>query len=145
MSASGLRIVFDTNVYISAALHGRQAERVLELASAQLVILLTSEAILSELEEKLLDKLEWPQARSTLFVETIRDLAEIVDPQMTLDVVPDDDDDNRIVECAVAGNANLIVTHDKDLLRLKAYESIGIITPQQLAFFGLSGQDVESD
>jgi hypothetical protein len=63
--------------------------------------------------------------------------AEVVEPQITLNVVPDDEDDNRIIECAIAGEAGLIVTFDKDLLRLKSYEMIGIITPSQLSFYGL--------
>ena len=125
-----LRIVFDTNVYISAALFGRRAEIVMKLASAGQVHLITSEVILAELSRKLLGKLAWSDDQTQLFAEMIRDLAEIVDPDITLDVVPDDEDDNRIVECAVVGQAELIVTFDKDLLRLKAYETIGIITPR---------------
>lgn len=132
-----LRIVFDTNVYISAALFGRRAEIVMKLASAGQVHLITSEVILAELSRKLLGKLAWSDDQTQLFAEMIRDLAEIVDPDITLDVVPDDEDDNRIVECAVVGQAELIVTFDKDLLRLKAYETIGIITPRQLTFYGL--------
>ena len=132
-----LRIVFDTNVYISAALFGRRAEIVMKLASAGQVHLITSEVILAELSRKLLGKLAWSDDQTQLFAEMIRDLAEIVDPDITLDVVPDDEDDNRIVECAVVGQADLIVTFDKDLLRLKAYETIGIITPRQLTFYGL--------
>lgn len=140
MSTPSLRIVFDTNVYISAALNGRLAEKVLELASVGRVTLITSEAILAELQRKLTDKLAWPENRVQLFITTIRDLAEIVEPDIVLKVVPDDDDDNRIVECAVVGEASLIVTFDKDLLRLKAYETIGIITPKQLTFFGLGDE-----
>ena len=132
-----LRIVFDTNVYISAALFGRRAETVMKLASAGQVYLITSEAILAELSRKLLGKLAWSDDQTQLFVDMIRELAEVVAPDITLDVVPDDEDDNRIVECAVAGQADLIVTFDKDLLRLKAYEMIGIITPRQLTFYGL--------
>ncbi|NIP53971.1 MAG: putative toxin-antitoxin system toxin component, PIN family [Aliifodinibius sp.] len=132
-----LRIVFDTNVYISAALFGRLTERVLELASAGQVTLITSEPILTELHEKLTGKLAWPSNRAQLFIETIRDLAEVVEPEIVLSVVPDDDDDNRIIECAVEGKAALIVTFDKDLLRLKSYDMIGIITPKQLTYYGL--------
>ncbi|NCP16247.1 putative toxin-antitoxin system toxin component, PIN family [bacterium] len=135
-----LRVVFDTNVYISAALHGHEAETVLELASAHRIILLTSPAILSELEEKVRNKLGWSQERVTLFLKIIRDIVEIVEPQITLQVVEADEDDNRILECAVTGNASLIVTFDKDLLRLKSYETTGIITPRQLQFYGLEGR-----
>ncbi len=136
-----LRIVFDTNVYISAALFGRRAETVMELASAGQIQLVTSEIILAELERKLREKMGWSASQTQLFTGTIRDLAEVIEPEITLDVVPDDEDDNRIVECAVAGEANLIVTFDKDLLRLKSYEMIGIITPRQLTFYGLDKTD----
>ena len=132
-----LRVVFDTNVYISAALHGREAETALELASAHRIILLTSPAILSELEEKVRNRLGWSQERAEFFLGIIRDFAEIVEPQVVLQVIAEDDDDNRILECAVTGNASLIVTFDKDLLRLKSYETTGIITPRQLQFYGL--------
>ncbi|MCP4425578.1 MAG: putative toxin-antitoxin system toxin component, PIN family [Chloroflexi bacterium] len=132
-----LRIVFDTNVYISAALFGRRAERVMQLASVGRVQLLVSEAILSELRRKLREKMAWSESRTQQFVDVVRELAELVEPTITLDVVPDDETDNRIVECAVVGEAGLIVTFDKDLLRLKSYETIGIITPRQLTFYGL--------
>lgn len=132
-----LRIVFDTNVYISAALFGRRAEIVMKLASVGQVQLITSEAIMAELQRKLLEKFAWSDDQTQLFADMIRELAEVVAPDITLDVVPDDEDDNRIVEFAVAGQADLIVTFDKDLLRLKTFEMIGIITPRQLTFYGL--------
>jgi putative PIN family toxin of toxin-antitoxin system len=137
MPSPAIRVVLDTNIYISAALHGRRAETILELASTRRITLVASTEILDELEEKLRFKLEWPEAQIRLFLLTIRELVELVEPEFTLDVVPDDEDDNRIVECAVAGEAGLIVTFDKDLLRLKAYEMVGIITPRQLTFLGL--------
>ena len=137
MASAALRIVLDTNIYISAALHGRRAETILELASAGRIILIASEEILDELEEKLQYKLEWPDSQVQLFLRTIRDLVEIVEPEFKLDVMPDDEDDNRIVECAVAGKAGLIVTFDKDLLRLKAYEMVGIVNTRQLSFYEL--------
>ena len=110
----------------------------LELAAAGQVTLITSETILAEMRGKLTSKLGWSENQALLFTETIRDITELVEPDIVLDVVSDDEDDNRIVECAVAGEASLIVTYDKDLPRLKAYESIGIITPKQLTFFGLA-------
>jgi putative PIN family toxin of toxin-antitoxin system len=133
-----LRIVLDTNVYISAVLHGRVAETILELASGRLVTLLTSEILLVELEDKLKNKLVWSADQVDFYLELIRDIAEIVVVSSNLDVVPDDADDNRVVACAVDGHADLIVTFHKDLLRLKSYQMIGIITPRQLTFYGLN-------
>ena len=130
-----LRVVLDTNVYISAALHGRQAETALELASAGRMALITSPVLLAELEEKLRDKLLWNADRVGLFLTTVRDLADVVEPDFRLSIVPDDDDDNRVLECAVAAQADLIVTFDRDLLRLRTHESIGIISPRELTFY----------
>lgn len=56
-----LRVVLDTNVYISAALHGRQAETMLELAAANRMVLLISPAILAELDRRLVGKLGWSE------------------------------------------------------------------------------------
>jgi len=137
MASAPLRIVIDTNIYISAALHGHQAETVLKLASAGHIVLLTSEMILDELEEKFQLKLKWSDIKGRLFLQAIRDMVEIVEPLIKLDVVPDDKDDNKIVECAIAGEAGLILTFDRDLLRLKSYDYVGIITPRQLSFYGL--------
>jgi predicted nucleic acid-binding protein len=45
------------------------------------------------------------------------------------DVIKEDPDDNHILACALAGKANLIVSRDLDLLRLKQYGGIGIMSP----------------
>jgi putative PIN family toxin of toxin-antitoxin system len=132
-----LRVVCDTNVYIAAALRGGQAEAVVQLAVAGAITLLVSPAILAELDEKLRDKFGWMPEQAGLFLEAVRLAAEVVEPDITLNVVEEDPDDNRILECAQAGRAALVVTYDKHLLRLKQYELIGIIHPQDLLHFGL--------
>ena len=63
------------------------------------------------------------QAQAYIKKSTMR-----VEPKMTLDVVPDDPDDNRIVECAVESGSEAIITHDKDLLRMKSYQGIKMMT-----------------
>lgn len=132
-----LRIVYDTNVFIAAALRGSQAEAVMRLAAAGAITLVVSPAILAELNEKLRDKFGWLPDQAGLFVETVRLIAEVVEPGITLTVIADDPDDNRILECALAGQATLIVTCDRHLLKLGRYELIGIIHPRDLLHFGL--------
>jgi putative PIN family toxin of toxin-antitoxin system len=132
-----LRIVCDTNVYIAAALRGGQAEAVMQLAAAGVITLVVSPTILAELDEKLRDKFDWTQEQAQLFLETVRMVAEVVEPAITLNVVEEDPDDDRILGCAQAGQVALVVTYDKHLLRLKQYELIGIIHPQDLLHFGL--------
>jgi predicted nucleic acid-binding protein len=54
-----------------------------------------------------------------------------VNPSFVLDAVPDDPDDNRVLECAVEGKADFIVSGDRHLLRLGSYEAIEIVTVRQ--------------
>jgi putative PIN family toxin of toxin-antitoxin system len=136
--AALLRIVLDTNVYISAALRGGLAETALNLAAAGRLEVVTSPAILSELEEKLRDKLRWESHQVETFLSAVRGISTLVQPEVSLAVVADDEDDNRILECAVQGEAMLIVTFDQDLLRLRRYRSIGIVSPQELLYYGLA-------
>jgi uncharacterized protein len=59
----------------------------------------------------------------------IRSFTYLVTPTQTLNVVPDDPDDNRVIECAVASGSYCVVTGDKDLLRLGRYEAIQMFRP----------------
>lgn len=136
--AGQLRIVLDTNVYISAALHGGLAETALNFASVGKATIVVSQAILDELAEKLRGKLSWDDSQVQVFLAAIQAISTLVDPQLHLDVVADDADDNRILECAIAGQAMLIVTFDQDLLRLRRYNDIGIVLPRELLYYGLS-------
>ncbi len=56
-------------------------------------------------------------------------VAKIVEPKFTLNAVKADPDDDRILECAVEGNADVIVSGDRHLTRLKGFQGIGIMRP----------------
>ena len=58
-------------------------------------------------------------------------IAEIIRPDLVLNVVEDDPDDDRVLECAVKGDADYIVTGDRHLLKLGVYEGISIVTVRQ--------------
>ena len=61
----------------------------------------------------------------------LADLAELVAPRTKLAVLADEPD-KRILECAIAGDADVIITGDKAMLSLKTYESIRILSLRQL-------------
>ena len=69
------------------------------------------------------------QTARTPRLKLLAKVADIVMPTAALQVIKEDDDDNRILECAVAGKADLIVSNDHHLRRLKTYEGIGIVHP----------------
>lgn len=130
-----MRIVLDTNVYISAALTGGFAEDIIRVAATtyQLTAVI-SEEILTELQQKLQDKFNWSSENVDRFLTRIRKIAEIVEIDIKINNITRDPDDNKILECAIAGNADLIVSSDQDLIKLKNFKGIGIIHPKTLSW-----------
>lgn len=122
-----LRVVFDTNVYISA-LFGGFPEEAYQTALDRRCTLIASPAILAELARILRDKFHTPEADIVAYVRQIGRVAEIVRPTRAVDVLRDEAD-NRVLECAEVGRADLIVSGDRDLLRLKQHGDISIVRP----------------
>ena len=65
------------------------------------------------------------------FVGKILSMAELVTPEMDLEAVEDDPDDDKILECAVAGNADYIVSGDSHLLDIEEYRGVEILSPDE--------------
>jgi putative PIN family toxin of toxin-antitoxin system len=128
-----LRVVFDSNVYISALLFDGPPRQILEFAVKRQVVLIASGAIITETAGKLRDKFSWPDYRIEQFVRATSRLAELHEPKKRISVIPDEAD-NRVLECAISGNANLIISGDKHLLRLKSYQNIPIQKPKYLTY-----------
>jgi uncharacterized protein len=63
------------------------------------------------------------------FIRFLGKTGTILVPRTIPDVINEDPPDNHILACALAGNANFVVSHDLDLLRLKTFETIGIMSP----------------
>lgn len=121
-----LRVVFDTNVFISALISpDSKAEEAYLLAIEGKVELYTSVAILTEIAGKLRDKFLWDDEKISAAVKHINRSAKVVRPKVKLHIL-EDIPDNRILECAKEAEAHLIVTGDKHLLGLKQFEGIGI-------------------
>jgi putative PIN family toxin of toxin-antitoxin system len=130
----GVRVVFDTNVIVSALLFGGYPERVFLAGLRGEIQLLTSRALLRELERVLTEKFKLGMKLVKDTLDLIETLAEIVETTSQLNVIEHPDDDNRVLECAVDGNADFIVTGDtKHILPLKEYKGIKILTPSEFA------------
>lgn len=129
-----MRVVFDTNIYIAAALRGGFAEDIFALADKKIITLITSKEILRELKQKLLTKFEYTDEQADLLISRVKKIATITYPKDKIKVVSRDPDDNKILECAVSGNADLIVSADQDLIHLKEFKGIPIIHPKTLSY-----------
>ena len=129
-----LRIVFDSNVYISALLFKGIPGNILEMAHKDKIVLIVSDEIIAETERILEDKFKWPKHNIDKFKRRLSGISENIKPGIKLDIIRERESDNRILECAISGNANLIVSGDKHLLKLKSYKNIPIVRPKYLTY-----------
>lgn len=123
------RVTLDSNVYVSALNFGGKPLQVLELARAGQIENAISNAIITETSRILYTKLYWKAEDITDAVDQILGFSNYVRADYTLDVVPSDPDDNRVIECAVKAKSHTIVTGDTDLLVLRSFEGIKIQNP----------------
>ena len=119
-----MRAVPDTNILISAFIWGGNPARLLEAAIDGEVQLFLSQPILDELVRVLNRK--GFEAKVPQMLDYLGKISTMVEPALTLNAVKDDPQDNHIVECAVAAKADVIITGDKDLLRMGQYAGIQI-------------------
>ena len=128
-----MRIVLDTNVLISAlAFPGSKPDQILYRIRRREVDLFVSPFILSELFGILRDKFHLSKSEAEARVRSIRTIAHLVHPSEQITIITVKDDDNRIIECALAAQAEYLVTGDKEhLLPLGVYRGIKIVTPAQ--------------
>jgi putative PIN family toxin of toxin-antitoxin system len=123
--------LFDTNIFISAILFGGLPSVLLDKAVAGLIQLVTSPVLLDELEGKLRHKFKWTEQKISETRLELENLCEVVSTVESLHIIKDDPDDDRVLECAVAGRADYIISGDKHLLRLGEFRGIRILTIRQ--------------
>jgi putative PIN family toxin of toxin-antitoxin system len=124
------RVVVDTNALVSGLLFGGKPAVILDLALDQAFVLLTSPAMEIELIRVLTRKFNVSSAGVTGIVALIRSSSESVRTETKL-LLCRDESDNRILECALNGDASYIVTGDHDLLSLPLFQHSVILRPDE--------------
>lgn len=128
--------VADTNVYISGILFGGPCETILGMARAGLIELYHSPAIEREFRRILHQKFRWSELQVQDALTELRTVSYRVLPTLHLSGLVQDDADHRILECAVAAQADYLITGNKRHLQpLKHFRGITIIAPR--AFLNL--------
>ncbi len=132
-----MRVLLDTNVWISGLLFGGTPARILALAIAHQIELVSSQPLLDELAEvlsypKLQPRLNQLQITANELLLTVQ-ASVILCAASTLEPVPElrDPDDVVVLSAAVAANAIVIVSGDNDLLSLGSFAGILIMTASQ--------------
>lgn len=128
-----MHVVLDTNVIISGTVWENSVAQKLILKLVNLTAkIFTTIEILQEYQKVLyrdfglsIEDIQW-------IVDKILPVFKIIQTKETIDVIKDDPDDNKIIECALSSSADYIVTYDNHLLEIKNFRGIKIVKPEDL-------------
>lgn len=128
-----MRVVFDTNVLLSATLwQGSVAQKLLAKLVATNAEFFTSGQILSEYQKVLKRDFNSSDEEIASRTTLILSFAKWVQIQHDIKAVLDDPEDDKILECAKTCSADYIITYDQHLLKLGQYEGIQIRKPEEI-------------
>ena len=130
MAESPVKVVLDTNIFVSALVFGGKPEKVYRLVLKRKIITYISLPIITEIIEVLTKKFNFNQIKLQQIERKIKKFFIVVNPSKVIDKVRDPDD-NRVLEAAVEGNCDFIITGDKDLLDLGKFKKIKILTAEE--------------
>ena len=130
-----MRVVFDTNIFISAlAIPGSLAEKAVSRIIEGRDELVISPDIIKEVLSVLSLKFGRDREALSHVAVILSELGELVEPKQTLRVLKDEPD-NRILECATFGKADIIVTGDKEMLHLKEHMGVKVASLREYLEF----------
>lgn len=123
------KVVFDTNIYISAIIFGGNPRACLELARGDEIELFTSKSLLLELARKLRSKFKYSEEEIKEIIVGISKFVEIVQPEIKINLIKKDPSDNKVLEVAREAKADFIISGDKrHILPLKKFEETRIVS-----------------
>lgn len=124
-----MRVFLDTNVLVSAFTARGLCADVLRVVLLEHE-LLSSEAVVRELQRVLSQKLRMPDSTTSQIIRFLREEAQVVDPEAPAPLPKSDPDDRWIVASAVEAKADVLVSGDKDLLDIADRVSVRITDPR---------------
>lgn len=133
-----MKVVFDTNVFISMLIwRNKELEPLYDLFKRKQIVVCISPQIIQEIIRVLnYPKFTIPLLKADLMPEAIikaitNDCLIFTSSAISSKIIKEDPSDNIIIDCALASNADFIISGDKHLLKLKFFENIPIVTPRQ--------------
>ena len=123
-----MRVVLDTNVFISAVLGGKLGVIVDEWKAGKFTLIITDSIAREYLDVINRPKFKIPQDEILATTDYLLQTAEFVTSQEEIQVIVADLTDNKFLEAAIAGKVDFIVSGDNHLLELKSFREIPIVT-----------------
>jgi uncharacterized protein len=127
-----MRVVPDTNVLVSAIVLGGPPARLVELAAEGHMQLVLSPPLLEELRNVLCRKFGLSDAAAYQAETILRRISVVIEPQREVAITSEDPEDNRVLEAACEGEAEIIVSGDRHLLNLEMFGTIPVMSPREL-------------
>ncbi|MBI2109856.1 putative toxin-antitoxin system toxin component, PIN family [Candidatus Woesearchaeota archaeon] len=129
-----MRAIIDTNIFVSGIFwEGNFCSQIIDKWKNKKFELISSMDILEEFVETLRTfKIQMSDDMIEEWRNLIIENSIIVEPTIKLNVIKDDIDDNKFLEAGISGNADLIISQDKHLLKLKEYQGIYIVSPEEV-------------
>jgi len=125
-----IRVVLDTNILISALVFGGKPRQILQMVLDREIEGMTSLTLLTEFFEVLVKEFSFSQDKIRLLEKKLKKSFKIVYPKKRIRVLKDGPD-NRVLETAVEGDCQYIITGDKELLKLKEFKNVKILTASE--------------
>jgi putative PIN family toxin of toxin-antitoxin system len=132
MTTGKIRVVIDTNVWLSGLVFGGQPKELIRLFIEDTISVVISEELISELRRKIVQKFPLYIPNVDLLELSLRQDANLIKLGSQTVNASRDPDDNKVIETALIGQCHYIVSGDKDLLVLKNFAGITILKPTDL-------------
>jgi len=129
MTTNNLKVILDTNVFMVSLLPHHKYFWIYKSLRDKEYDLLISNEILSEYYEKLTEKYGLTNTNNAIEVLLTSTNVQLISPSYRFLLIKDDPDDDKFVDCAVAGNADFIVSHDKhyNILKEVSFPKVNVI------------------
>ena len=122
-----IRVVLDSNILISAFFWDGNERSILRDCRKGKLHLVLSDFILEEVNRVLQQKFGVEEHLSRSYIREIFRFSEIVITKGIIDIIEEDPSDNRVIETAVIGKVDFLITGDKHLIKIKEYQDVQII------------------
>ena len=127
-----MRVVLDTNVFISGIHWTGNSEKIIFMFRNKTFELVSSIPIIEEITKTLRNfRIPLSEEDISNWENMILENALLVEPEEKIDIIKEDFSDNKFIEAAVAGKTDYIVTQDNHLLKIKEFRGIKILTPEE--------------
>ena len=130
-----MKVVLDANIYVSSLINtqGNPKQIVAQWEQGRFDVLVSA-SIIDEIGRvlrypRIVKRHRQDERSIQRFLELLSSQAVMVEPTVILDVIKEDQSDNRYLECAIEGKAQFIISGDKHLLEMGEYRGIVILPP----------------